>query len=116
MEAIALLQAEKPQLHALIVGSDVVAYGGSRSDGRSWGTWAKTEIALDPQRTHWLGAFANGGLSQRAAISDVHLYLTVPFVLELSLLKRWLLVVPLVCSATPPVEEVLEHNSSALAG
>ena len=30
METIALLQAERPKLHVLIVGSDVVAYGGSR--------------------------------------------------------------------------------------
>ena len=56
MQTIALMQAQRPQLHALIVGSDVVAYGGSRSDGRSWGAWAKEEIPLDPRRTHWLGA------------------------------------------------------------
>ena len=45
MQAIALLQAQRPNLHVLIAGSDVVAYGGSRSDGRSWGAWAKEEIA-----------------------------------------------------------------------
>ena len=114
MEAIALLQAERPQLHALIVGSDVVAYGGSRSDGRSWGTWAKTEIALDPQRTHWLGALQTEDYHNVLAISDVHLYLTVPFVLSWSLLEAMAAGCALVCSATPPVEEVLEHNSSAL--
>ena len=26
------------------------------SDGRSWGAWAKEDVALDPQRTHWMGA------------------------------------------------------------
>tara|TARA_B100000674_G_C37959202_1_gene971121 strand:- start:1984 stop:3210 length:1227 start_codon:yes stop_codon:yes gene_type:complete len=114
MEAIALLQAKRPQLHALIVGSDVVAYGGSRSDGRSWGTWAKTEIALDPQRTHWLGALQTEDYHDVLAISDVHLYLTVPFVLSWSLLEAMAAGCALVCSATPPVEEVLEHNSSAL--
>ena len=44
MEAIALLQAERPKLHVLTVGSDVVAYGGTRSDGRSWGAWAKQDV------------------------------------------------------------------------
>ena len=74
-------------LHVLIVGSDVVAYGGSRSDGRSWGAWAKEEIALDPKRTHWLGALQTEEYHDVLAISDVHLYLTVPFVLSWSLLE-----------------------------
>ena len=104
MEAIALLQAERPQLHAVIVGSDVVAYGGTRSDGRSWGEWAKEEVALDPERTHWLGALQTEDYHDVLAISDVHLYLTVPFVLSWNLLERWL---PVMYrgSATPPVEK-----------
>ncbi|MCB4406935.1 glycosyltransferase [Synechococcus sp. MU1642] len=114
MQAIALLQAQRPQLHALIVGSDVVAYGGSRSDGRSWGAWAKEDIGLDPQRTHWLGALQTEEYHDVLAISDVHLYLTVPFVLSWSLLEAMAAGCALVCSATPPVEEVLEHKSSAL--
>ena len=114
MQAIALLQSQRPHLHVLIVGADVVAYGGSRSDGRSWGAWAKEEIAFDPQRTHWLGALQTEQYHDVLAISDVHLYLTVPFVLSWSLLEAMAAGCALVCSATPPVEEVLEHNSSAL--
>ena len=83
MQAIALLQAQRPHLHALIVGSDVVAYGGERSDGRSWGEWAKEDIALDPHRTHWLGALQTEEYHDVLAFSDVHLYLTVPFRTEL---------------------------------
>ena len=56
MQAIALLQQRRPKLHVLIVGADVVAYGAGRSDGRSWGDWAKQDLDLDPARTHWLGA------------------------------------------------------------
>tara|TARA_B100000674_G_scaffold143220_1_gene112857 strand:- start:758 stop:1984 length:1227 start_codon:yes stop_codon:yes gene_type:complete len=114
MQAIALLQAQRPQLHTLIVGSDVVAYGGSRSDGRSWGAWAKEDIALDPQRTHWLGALQTEEYHDVLAISDVHLYLTVPFVLSWSLLEAMAAGCALVCSATQPVEEVAEHKRSAL--
>ena len=114
MQAIALLQSQRPQLHTLIVGSDVVAYGGSRSDGRSWGAWAQEDIGLDPQRTHWLGALQTEEYHDVLAASDVHLYLTVPFVLSWSLLEAMAAGCALVCSATPPVEEVLEHNSSAL--
>ena len=87
MQAIAHLQAQRPHLHVLIVGSDVVAYGGERSDGRSWGAWAKEDIALDPHRTHWLGALQTEEYHDVLAFSDVHFYLTVPFVLSWSLLE-----------------------------
>ena len=114
MQAISLLQAQRPKLHVLIVGSDVVAYGGSRSDGRSWGAWAKEDICLDPQRTHWMGALQTEEYHDVLAISDVHLYLTVPFVLSWSLLEAMAAGCALVCSATPPVEEVLTHQGSAV--
>ena len=96
------------------MGSDVVAYGGSRPDGRSWGAWAKQEVALDPRRTHWLGALQTEAYHDVLACSDVHLYLTVPFVLSWSLLEAMAAGCALVCSATPPVEEVLDHGTSAL--
>ena len=38
MQAIALLLKRRPNLHVLIVGADVVAYGAGRPDGRSWET------------------------------------------------------------------------------
>ena len=56
MQTIALLQQRRPNLHALIVGADLVAYGAQRSDGRSWGDWAKQDAGVDPARTHWMGS------------------------------------------------------------
>ena len=56
MQAIADLQRQRPKLHALVVGADVVAYGRARSDGRSWQDWAQQDLGLDPERTHWLGS------------------------------------------------------------
>ncbi|TCD58396.1 glycosyltransferase [Synechococcus sp. BS55D] len=114
MQTIALLQAQRPHLHVLIVGSDVVAYGGVRADGRSWGAWAKEDLELDPSRTHWMGALQTEQYHDVLACSDVHLYLTVPFVLSWSLLEAMAAGCALVCSATPPVQEVLEHEVSAL--
>ena len=89
------------------MGSDVVAYGGMRTDGRSWGAWAREDLALDPKRTHWMGALQSEEYHDVLACSDVHLYLTVPFVLSWSLLEAMAAGCALVCSATPPVEEVL---------
>lgn len=114
MQAIALLQKRRPKLHVLIAGHDGVAYGAQRSDGRSWGEWAQQELALDHQRTHWLGILQDQDYWQVLAHSTVHLYLTVPFVLSWSLLEAAAAGCALVVSSTPPVQEVLEHEKSAL--
>lgn len=114
MRAIERLQAERPKLHVLIAGHDDVAYGARRTDGRSWGAWARQECALDPARTHWLGMLQDEAYWQVLACSHVHLYLTVPFVLSWSFLEAMAAGCTLVASATPPVQEVVQDGESAL--
>ena len=107
MQALALLQKSAPISMHLIVGADVVAYGSGRKDGRSWGDWAKNELSLDPTRTHWLGSLQTEDYHRVLASSDVHLYLTVPFVLSWSLLEAMAAGCSIVASDTPPVREVI---------
>lgn len=114
MQAIALLQQRRPNLHALIVGADLVAYGAGRPDGRSWGDWAKQDLSLDPARTHWLGSLQTNAYQRVLACSDVHLYLTVPFVLSWSLLEAMAAGCSIVASDTPPVREVLTDGETGL--
>ena len=114
MNAIALLQKRRPNLHVLIVGSDLVAYGAGRPDGRSWGEWARQDLSLDPSRTHWLGPLQTEAYQSVLACSDVHLYLTVPFVLSWSLLEAMAAGCCIVASDTPPVREVLTDGDTAV--
>ena len=114
MKALALLQKKRPNLHALIVGADVVAYGSGREDGRSWGDWARNDLPLDPSRTHWLGSLQTDDYHRVLASSDVHLYLTVPFVLSWSLLEAMAAGCSIVASDTPPVREVIRHGENGL--
>ena len=114
METIAALQRQRPSLHALLVGSDGTAYGTPRPDGRGWGEWARQELPLDPARTHWLGSLQEAEYRQVLACSDVHLYLTVPFILSWSLLEAMAAGCALVASDTAPVREVLRHDHTAL--
>ena len=44
-------------------------------------------LSLDSARTHWLGSLQTEAYQSVLACSDVHLYLTVPFVLSWSLLE-----------------------------
>ena len=113
MQTIALLQSRRPNLHVLIVGSDLVAYGSGRSDQRSWGEWARADLSLDSERTHWMGPLQTSEYHAVLAWSDVHLYLTVPFVLSWSLIEAMAARCCIVGSATPPVEELLQDGHSA---
>jgi glycosyltransferase involved in cell wall biosynthesis len=110
MQAIEILLQRRPNLHVLIVGADVVAYGAGRCDGRTWGAWAKEDLALDPDRVHWMGPLQEDQYQQVLASSDVHLYLTIPFVLSWSLLEAMAAGCCIVASDTPPVVEVLQKD------
>ena len=114
MKALAQLQQMRSKVQVLIAGSDLVAYGAGRSDGRSWQTWAEQEAGLDPQRTHWLGALQTADYHRLLHASHVHLYLTIPFVLSWSLLEAMASGCSIVSSATPPVEEMITSGKHGL--
>ncbi len=114
IRAISELQKRRPNLHTLLVGSDVVAYGAPRNDGLSWREWAVRELSLDPKRTHWMGALQEAEYHKVLTLSSVHLYLTVPFVLSWSLQEAMAAGCSIVASDTAPVQEVLKDSHSAL--
>ncbi|QNI83976.1 glycosyl transferase/ family 1 [Synechococcus sp. PROS-7-1] len=114
MEALALLQQQRPMAHVCIAGNDSVCYGQERSDGRSWGQWAKDCCGLDPARTHWLGALGTEDYHGLLAYSQAHLYLTIPFVLSWSLLEAMAAGCAITASATAPVEELISTEREGL--
>ena len=61
-----------------------------------------------------MGALQEPEYQSLLAYSDVHLYLTVPFVLSWSLLEAMAAGCSIVASATAPVLEVLEDETNAL--
>ena len=69
---------------------------------------------MDPARTHWLGSLQTEAYHKVLACSDVHLYLTVPFVLSWSLLEAMAAGCCIVASDTPPVREVLTDGETAV--
>ena len=116
IQALALLQQLRPQAHVLIAGSDQVCYGGQGTSpsGLSWGEWARREAGLDPSRTHWLGMLQTDAYHALLAHSQAHLYLTIPFVLSWSFLEAMAAGCPIVASATPPVQEVMQAGVQGL--
>ena len=114
LKAISKLQCEHPNLHCFIAGQDGTAYGTPRQDGITWSEWARRDLALDPKRTHWLGSIQEDQYYNLLSWSDVHIYLTVPFILSWSLIEAMAAKCAIVASDTPPVQEILQNGESAL--
>lgn len=114
IRVIERIQRLRSNVHVLIVGQDGSAYSPPRSDGMPWSTWATDNFDLDPLRTHWLGSLQTQQYIDVLRRSDVHFYLSIPFILSWSLLEAMSVGCAIVSSTTPPVLEVLENNKSGL--
>jgi glycosyltransferase involved in cell wall biosynthesis len=111
MRAVALLQTQRPNLHAVIVGKDATYYGRLPPGGVSWKDAVLRELPrLDPGRVHFLGHIAPEQYRQVLRASDVYAYLTVPFVLSWSLLEAMASGCTIVGSDTPPVRELVHDG------
>lgn len=114
MRALAILQAARPRLHAIVVGEDRVAYGRPLPEGESWKRRMLAECALDPGRTHFTGLLPRPDYMRVLEATDAHVYLTAPFVLSWSMLEAMSTAVPLVASDVEPVREFVTHGETGL--
>lgn len=107
MQAVALLQARRPKLHVVVVGSDGVSYGAARKDGKTFKEVALEEHDLDLDRLHFTGLVPFKTFRAAVQVSRAHIYLTVPFVLSWSMMEAMACGAPVVASDTAPVREVI---------
>jgi glycosyltransferase involved in cell wall biosynthesis len=107
---------EHPDVVFLVVGSDRVAYGGDLrfTGGRSFEDYALAQDAYDLERIRFLGNVAPDVLAQLFSLADLHVYLTVPFVLSWSMLDAMACGAVVLGSDTAPVREVIFHNENGL--
>lgn len=112
MEALSALQQTRPNLHAVIVGEDRVAYGKKLQKGDSHLTRAMGSLDLDETRTHFTGYLSRNDYRSVLAASSVHVYLTTPFVLSWSMMEAMAMGCALVGSDTPPVTEVANDDNA----
>jgi glycosyltransferase involved in cell wall biosynthesis len=107
MRALPDVLARRPKAHVLIVGGDDVGYGHLAPAGLSWRTHLLNELdsQIDRSRVHFLGRVPEQTYLDLLSISRTHVYWTTPFVLSWSFLEAALAGVPMLASATPPVQE-----------
>jgi len=95
---------------------DRVCYGGDLefTGGKSFKQWVLARDSYDLSRFLFTGMVPPATLAQLFALSDLHIYLTVPFVLSWSLLNALASGVTVLASNTPPVREVIEPGKTGL--
>lgn len=116
IRAIPAMQEACPDARIVIVGGhEGVAYGQPAPAG-SWRDLCLAEIRgqYDPSRVHFPGNLAYGTFLQLLKLSACHVYLTYPFVLSWSLLEAMSIGLPIVGSATAPVQEVIRAGENGL--
>ncbi len=118
MRALPRLLRERPNAVVLIVGADGVSYGAKPPQGLTWKQIfldeVKPELHQDLERVHFLGRLAYIDYLRVLQLSRCHVYLTYPFVLGWSCIEAMSTGCVVVGSATPPVQEVIEHGKNGL--
>jgi glycosyltransferase involved in cell wall biosynthesis/predicted 2-oxoglutarate/Fe(II)-dependent dioxygenase YbiX len=114
IEAMAIVQRQRPHCHAVVVGQDRVAYGASRPDGKTYKQFMLETVPLDCDRIHFTGLLSYPDYLRVLQASSVHVYLTYPFVLSWSMLEALSTGCLVVASHTPPVQEVIEDEVNGL--
>jgi glycosyltransferase involved in cell wall biosynthesis len=99
-----------------VVGQDKVFYGGDldHTGGKSFKEWVLAQDSYDLSRILFLGTLPPPDLAALLAVSDLHIYLSVPFVLSWSLLNALACGAVVLASDTAPVREVIAEGSTGL--
>jgi glycosyltransferase involved in cell wall biosynthesis len=103
-------------VHFVVAGQDRVCYGNDQAvtGGRSFKDWVLAQDHYDPSRIHFVGLLPPRELARLFSITDLHVYLTVPFVLSWSLLNALACGATVLASDTAPVREVIREGETGL--
>jgi glycosyltransferase involved in cell wall biosynthesis len=100
----------------VVVGQDRICYGGDQDviGNRTFKEWVLAQDEYDLSRFVFTGLIPTPTLAELFAISDLHIYLTVPFVLSWSLMDALACGTTVLASDTAPVREMIEHGKNGL--
>ncbi len=116
MRTAKLIYERYPRVVFLVVGSDTVVYGSDREriTESTFKDHVLAQDAYDLDRIHFLGHVSRDELVRVLSLSDLHIYLTVPFVLSWSLLNAMACGCTVLASDTAPVREVIRDRVNGL--
>jgi glycosyltransferase involved in cell wall biosynthesis len=117
MKAAKKIYTQHPDVLFFIVGTDRIAYGGDESyiaPYKSFKDWTLAQDQYDMSKFVFTGRMLPPDLGRLLASSDLHMYLTVPFVLSWSMMDAMSCGAVVLGSATPPVREMIKDGENGL--
>ncbi|MEX2142597.1 MAG: glycosyltransferase [Pirellulales bacterium] len=98
------------------VGTDEIHYGPDKrfTLGKSFREHVLAQDSYDLSRFIFTGRVSREELARIFSVSDLHVYLTVPFVLSWSFMNALACGCTVLGSATPPVQEMIQHEENGL--
>jgi glycosyltransferase involved in cell wall biosynthesis len=116
MRAAQMLCQRRKDVVFVVVGEDRVCYGGDGefTGQQSFKEWVLARGQYDLSRFIFTGLLPPAALAQLFAVSDLHIYLTVPFVLSWSLMNALACGTTVLASNTAPVREMITHEENGL--
>lgn len=111
-----VLSARRPNVRFIVAGRDRVHYGGdlNRTGGKTFKQWVLAQDTYDLSKFVFVGTVPPDVLAAFFAITDLHVYWTIPFVLSWSLFDALACGATVLASGTAPVREVIEHERTGL--
>ena len=106
MEAVSVLQKQRPNLQVIVGGEDRVCYG-KKLPSDTFKNKMLREFEYDMNRLHFTGLLPYSEYVKLLQVSAAHVYLTYPFVLSWSCLEAMAAGCCIIASDTPPVQEVM---------
>lgn len=116
MRAAKRLYESRDDVLFLVAGEDRIAYGGDRrfTGGKTFKQWVLEQDDYDLSRILFLGRIPAPDLARLLSLTDLHIYLTAPFVLSWSLMNALACEATVLASDTAPVREVIRHEVNGL--
>jgi glycosyltransferase involved in cell wall biosynthesis len=116
MELARRVAAVRPDVHFVVAGGDTTHYGWDPifTGGRTFKEWVLGRYGGDLSRFHFLGMVDPSVLADVLARSDLHIYLSVPFVASWSLLNALSAGCVVLASDVEPVREFVEPGRHGL--
>jgi glycosyltransferase involved in cell wall biosynthesis len=118
MDVARRIAAARPDVLFVVVGQEESYYSWDllHTGRRSFKEWVLSRGNYDLSRFLFLRHLEPEQLADLLSLSDLHVYLTVPFVLSWSLLNALACGCVVLASDVPPVREVIEPGKNGLIG
>jgi glycosyltransferase involved in cell wall biosynthesis len=110
------ISEEMPNVLFICVGSDRICYGNDLKhiQEKSFREYVLKTVQPDLNRLRFTGLLPQEQLAEILSISDLHIYLTVPFVLSWSMLNALACECVVMASDTAPVREFITDGENGL--